>query len=117
MEVMVSIVLLAIVGLANTGSLITGLQANKRTEVTNHLHNLAISKIEEFAGIDVIQIDASDSTTENNLTTAGTNLTFTRITNVVVNADGSRTVSVTVTCNSDRFNGQASYTSTFALFE
>ncbi|MCO6430874.1 MAG: hypothetical protein J5J00_08430 [Deltaproteobacteria bacterium] len=116
-EVLVAMVLLGLVGLATAGSTISGLQANKRTEVTNFLHNIAISKIEEFAGMDVAQIDDGDDATETSVTTAGTNLTFTRVTEVTVKADQSRDVMVTVSCNDPRFTSTASYSSTFVLFE
>lgn len=116
-EILVAILLLGMVALANAGSTITGLQANKRTEVSNILNNLAIAKIEEFAGLDVAQIDPSDGGTESNVTTPGTNLTFTRETTVTIKPDLSRDVSVNVTCNDPRFNATATYASTFVLFE
>ena len=116
-EVLVSISLLSMVALATAGNTIVALKANKRTMVTNILHNLAIAKVEEFAGQDASQIDDSDDSTETSVTTAGTNLTFRRITQVTIGADGARTVDVTVSCNDPMYTSTASYSATFAVLE
>jgi hypothetical protein len=96
---------------------IVSLRANKIVEVGNALHNLAIQRIEEYAGVDAANLSDADDQTENNLTYGNMDLTFTRVTNVTIDADNTRKVDVTVTCNSTIFNSSVSYSSTFALWE
>lgn len=117
LEVLATISLLAMVALGTTANTIFAFQTNKRTQISNFAHNLAMAKIEEFAGIDVSTLDDSDDSVESNILVAGLTLSFTRTTNVTVNADNSRSVAVTVRCNDPKFTGTSSYTSTFALLE
>lgn len=102
-EVLVSISIFAIASLGSYLSITTGLNVAKHTEVHYAASSLASSKLEEIASRDINSVDSSLNEVTHNVTWAGLDLTFTRTTVVTVNADDSRTVSVTVSCDHPKF--------------
>lgn len=116
-EVLVSISLISILGAGLAMNTIVSYRANKIIEVGNAAHNLAIQKIEEFAGIDAVDLDDADDLTENSVVYSGLSMTFTRVTNVTVNANNTRQVDVTVTCNNTLFDTPVNYRATFSVWE
>ncbi|MCB0320753.1 MAG: hypothetical protein KDD60_07475, partial [Bdellovibrionales bacterium] len=90
-EVLVSIVLIVIMAIAGISNLVVALRTSKLTEVNHAATSLAISKVEQLASIDVLDLDAGDGGTENSVTWSDFTFTFTRVTTVTVNADNSRT--------------------------
>ena len=116
-EALASMSLFALVGLGLTGNTIYALKINKFTEVNNTIHNIAMSKIEEFAAVDASTLDDSDDSTESSVTTPGSNFTFRRVSNITVNAGGTRSIAVTVSCNDPRYASTKTYNATFAVWE
>lgn len=96
MEVLVAIVIFGIAGLAMTSNAVVGFRFQKSTELGLLAKNLAVSKAEELSGVFLDDLDNSYDLTENNLTVTGHRIPFTRVTDVTIEADGSRTIDVTV---------------------
>lgn len=116
-EVLVSVTLLSIMGLAVANTASYSLRAHKYAEVANVAKNLAVSKAEELSGVRIdLLTDAYDGT-ETNLAVTGHTMLFTRVTNVTVNSDGSRTIDVTVSSSSTALLQPAFYSTTYAPWE
>ncbi|MCB0360286.1 MAG: type II secretion system protein, partial [Bdellovibrionales bacterium] len=94
-EVLVSLLIIAIMSLGVMKNSVVAMRASKLTELNHAASSLAISKIEELAAIDTQNLDATFSATETDVAWGGVETTFTRVTSVVVNANDSRDVSVT----------------------
>jgi prepilin-type N-terminal cleavage/methylation domain-containing protein len=119
-EVLVALVIVSVASLAITTNIIGALRGSNLTELHYAASNLALSKIEQLASVNVSDLDSSYNATETALTDPSINVTFTRTTTVVVNSDKSRTVSVTVKNNASTgsfFKTTTKYSTTFALWE
>ncbi len=116
-EALVSILIMAVISLGIAQNLIGALRTAKFTEVNHAASSLAISKMEELAAIDVSALNASHSSSESSVTWPGLDISFSRDTTVVVNADESRTVDVTVTSNSSKVSTSVDFSTTFATWE
>ena len=116
LEIIAAMALFGLVALGITSNTMYALQINKMTEVSNTIQNLAMSKIEEFAGVNAATLDDGNDATETNVAVPGSKLTYTRITNITVNADNTRTVEVTVSCNNPRYKSTKTYRATFAVW-
>ena len=71
LEVMVSMTILAIVGLALTTSAVLGFRYQKYTEIGIAAKNLAVSKAEELSGVVLDDLDDEWDETENNVHVTG----------------------------------------------
>ena len=117
MEVIIAMVLITIVGVSMSFGVVTSLVAMKKVEMNNAASGLAISKIEELAAVEVSHLDSTYSEAESAVLVDGIDISFTRVTNVQVNADNSRTVAVTVSSNSTTVPTEVAMSSRFALWE
>lgn len=116
-EVLVSIVLMALLGLGVTNSAISSLRFSKYMETHHVASSLAISKMEEIGALDTTDIDDDLDVTEGTVTWPGLSFTFTRTVAVTVNGDNSRTVDITVTSNDAPIPASVNFASTFAEWE
>ncbi len=119
MEVMVIMSVFAVVSLAIANSTMTGLRAYKFVSVKAAADTLAQSKMEQWAALNPSEVDATDNQTEASVTSPSvSNITFTRQSTIVVNADESRTITVTVVGNASGLPSRinASVTSTYSLW-
>lgn len=116
-ESLVSIVLMSIIAVAIIMNLVVALRTAKITEVNHAASTLAVSKMEELASIDTLNLDDSYDAVENNVAWGDFNFTFTRTTSITVNADNTRSVDVTVSSNSTNVPSTVSFSTTFALWE
>lgn len=117
LELMVALVVLAIVGLAVTTSAYSGLRFQKQAEIGNFARNIAVSRIETLAGVPTASLSSSYNETNTSVTQTGTNVVFRRSTTITTNADGSKTVSVTVSSTSALLSSPITLTSQFASWE
>ncbi len=117
LELMVAMLVLAVVGLAITTSAYTGLRFQKQAEIGNFARNIAVSRIEELAGIPTGTLSNAQNETLTPVTALGTSVQFQRSTSVVSNADGSKTVTVTVSSTSNLLSKAATITTQFAAWE
>jgi Tfp pilus assembly protein PilV len=112
-EVLVAMSLLAISGLAVTQSTIRAYATLNQSYRTSVASQIALDKIESLAQQDPSTIQTTSNESHSAVTQTG--LQFFRTTTVTVNADGSRTVLVTVTSPSGS-PGTASLTTTLPLW-
>lgn len=113
-EVLVSISILSIVALGIGAGMIVGLKTYKKAQVNAALRTLAKEQLETMAGINPQEIDDTYDDNETGLTVSSiSNMTFSRETDVTVNADNSRTVVVTVASEHSGFTKQLLMQSTF----
>lgn len=116
-ELMVALVVLAIVGLAITSSAYSGLRFQKQAEIGNFARNIAVSRLEELAGIPTSSLSSSYNETNTAVTVTGTNVPFQRTTTVSINADGSKTVTVAVSSSSALLTQTVTLSTQFAAWE
>lgn len=117
LEILISIVLLTIMAMGVTKGVNSALKTTKYTEYNHISSSLAVSRMEQLASVSINFLDASYGGTENAVTWPGSNETFTRVTTVTVNADDSRTITVTVTPNNTNLASTVEFTNTFANWE
>ena len=110
-EVLVSISILAVVGLAVATSTIRSYVFLKQSTRSSLASQLALDKIEMLATVDPTTLTAANNSTEPSVNRNG--VTFSRSTVITVNSDGSRTATVTVLPLSGT-GGRATFTTTFA---
>lgn len=116
-EVLVSMLLIVIMGLAVASNTAGALRVAKYTELNHAASSLAISKVEELAAIDAVDLNSSFDQIEEDVEWPELNITFTRTTTITVNADGSRRVDVNVTSNASTMPTSVDFATTFALWE
>ena len=116
-EAVVSIVILSIVGIAITGNLFVALRTAKTTEINHIASSLAASKLEELSAIDPIDLGPAFSEVEEEVVWPDLNMSFTRETEVTINADSSRTAKVIVMSNHSALKSKVQFQSNFALWE
>lgn len=116
LEALMGIGILAVMSAGVYGSMRMSLRTTKLVEYNHIASCLASSKMEEVAAINVNFIVAT-STTEANVVWPGVTETFTRVTTIVVNADNSRTVTVTVSANNPNLSTSVQFTNILALWE
>ena len=118
LELLVSICLFATVGLAITQSTIHAMRFQKQAEIGNLATNLAVSRMEVLAGTNPDDLPTSPLVgTEPMVLAAGHDIIFQRDTEVVQNADGSLTITVTVSSDSEYLPGPVEYSTRFAPWE
>lgn len=108
-EVLVSLTIFSIVALGFTKNLMTTMAQHKYVLVNEAMHDLAIERIEIYSSINPLEMDsASHDETENTASVEYlSNMTFTRVTDVTENADGSREIDVTVSPNHARYSSKS----------
>lgn len=116
-EILVAIVFFGLISVSIASSTIYGMRFQKHAELGNLATNLAVSKIEELSGVDPTTLDAGDNSTETGLVIEGHEITFDRETEITVNADGSRTITVSVSSPSVLLLAPVDYTTRFAPWE
>jgi type II secretion system protein I len=116
-EVLVSMAILAIMSLAVMKNSTGALRFSKFIESNHVASTLAISKMEEFAAINAVNLTSSLNETEDEVEWPGHNITFTRTSTIVVNSDNSRTVNIVVTSNHGILPTSVTFANTFALWE
>lgn len=117
LEVLVSIVLISIVAIAVLYSLSTAMTVAKLTEVHYAASSIASSRIEELSAIDIKDLDSSFNEVNTPITWGGLNITFLRSVTVMVNADDSRTIRVTVVSDNKALPADINFTTRFARWE
>ena len=113
MEVMVALVLLSIIGLAVAKNSIMAMVALKRGIRNSVAMQLATEKLEQLGSVDPTTL-ANTTTTESALTVE--DITFSRVSTVSQNTDGSKTVTVTVTPENSELGQEKVATSRFPLW-
>ena len=114
LEVMAAILLLSITTLGITRSTILSYRTGLRNERNGIALQLALQKMEDMAGVNPVTLSDANDAVETPLVIE--NLRFNRVTNVTVNGDNSRTVSVVVNSNKPELGGHAELENTFALW-
>lgn len=117
LELLAGILLISVLSMAVAMNTMMALKVAKFTEANHAASSLAISKIEELAAVDTVNLDSSYDQTESSLTWGNTNMTFSRSVTVTVNADDSRTVDVTVASVNMVIPTTVNFSTTFALWE
>lgn len=117
MEILIAILIIGVIGLGINMNAISSLQLVKYTELNYIASNLALSKIEELAAQDPVNLDSSDNSVESSVSSSATEITFQRTTTIVVNGDDSRTITVQVQSNSSAVPTQAQFSTTMAVWE
>lgn len=112
-ELMLVIVLLALFGLSLLRANIMTLTSRGTAELQSLAAQLAAEAVEEYAGIDPINLDNADDRDD---VVVRRNHRFARSINVTVNSDQSRTVSVDITSLNPRFRASVNYSSRFAMW-
>lgn len=112
-DVLVAVCLLAIMGISLAYSNVNTIQTVSRTERNAIALRLATEKLEQMSAIDPINISDINDSTES-ITWLGS--PYTRVTDVTVNADGSRTILVTVTGGNTILGGSAEVEGTFQIW-
>lgn len=117
-EVLAAMLIISVISIGVHTSTVGALYTAKKTEINHAATSLVISKVEELSAIETKDLTAADGGTESNVAwPAYTNLDFTRVTTIVVNADQSRTVTVSVSSNSTYIPTTVEFTTTFAVWE
>jgi Tfp pilus assembly protein PilV len=117
LEVLVAMIFTGIVSIAITSSVLLALRTEKNTEVHFAASVLASDRMEQLFSVDASDIDATYNEVDTNVQWGDLNFYFLRSTNVVVNADESRTVTVDVRTDNASFPVDVSFTSTLAVWE
>jgi type II secretory pathway pseudopilin PulG len=95
MEVLVAIGVLGIVALSTSYSTIVAYKIMKRNRRNAIAHQLCLEKMEQLAAVSPALLSDADDLTETPVTVD--NVNYIRQTDVTVNSDNSRTVTVSVT--------------------
>lgn len=113
-EVLVGFSILSVVALNITYSSILSYKITKRNIRNSIASQLAHERMEDLAAVSPANLGDTYDETESDLEVE--NISFTRVTEVTVNADNSRSVTVTVTANAEELGGAAEVSNTFALW-
>lgn len=113
-EVLVAIALLAITALSVARSTIIAYNTMARNEYRAAAVQLAKEKLEELAAQSPVTLNDAQDQLETNVTFG--KMKFSRTTNVTVNNDNSRTISVTVTGLNSQLGGTVTLQDSFALW-
>ena len=117
MEILVAIILLSVVALGMTLNLSTSLRIGKITEAHFAASTLASGHLEELSAVDTANLDASYNEVDTVVTFPNLAFDFYRTTTVVINADNSRTVSVSVNSGNAALPTTVTFSTTLALWE
>lgn len=112
-EAIISLFLVSTMALSICNSSLTSLKVLSRSEYNNYATQLAMRKMEEWSAKNPTSYSGG-TTTENDVIID--KVKFDRVSIVAVNADSSRTVTVTVTAQRAGFSGLASFSNTYALW-
>ena len=113
-ETLLAVSLLSVAAMGVAMSAIESQRITKRNLRNSYAAQLALEKMEQLAATDPSTLSSLSNSTETSLTKD--NVAFTRQTTIVVNADASRTVTVSVTGNQASLGGQSTFTDTFPLW-
>lgn len=113
-EVLVSIVILSIVGLATARSSITAMSSLQRSQRNTLAYQLAMTKLESMISIDPTGLDSGDNSTESSIIAEGAE--FTRTVAIVVNTDQSRQITVSVAPKDLSLGGVSTISHTVSLW-
>ncbi|NMC64511.1 MAG: prepilin-type N-terminal cleavage/methylation domain-containing protein [SAR324 cluster bacterium] len=113
-EVMATILILAVTGLAIARSTIVSYRIMHRNERNAIALQLALQAMEEYATLSPVTLSASNDRSEPLV--IYNNMKFARTSTVTVNGDNSRTVSIVVTPVDSELGGAATLTNTFPLW-
>ena len=116
-EVLVALLLFCIIGLGLTKSAVAAINYQKRTEIANLAKNLAVSKAEELSGVKLDELTSAYNHTETDISIATHEIKFNRTTAITVNADGSRTITISVTSSTPLLPNPVSFSTRFAPWE
>lgn len=116
-EILFSILIIAIAAGGIMSHAYTSLTLTNRLELSQAAHGLALSKVELLSSTNTSDLTAADNSVESNLTVTGMSTTFTRTTTIVVAADDSRHVTVSVSTQTGRQPVTTSYETTWAVWE
>ena len=116
-EVLVSMLILSVMSLGVAMNTLGALRTAKFTEINHAASTLAISKMEEFAAMNVSALSSSLDATETAVTWSDFQTTFTRTSIITENADDSRTVNVTVSSNNPKLATTVEFETTFVDWE
>lgn len=117
LELLIAVVLVALVSLCLSSNTVSSLYIAKKTHTNYLASNLALSKVEELAAFEPVNLDSSYNSFESGLSVVGTKITFSRTTTIVVNADDSRTITVKVLSETLKIPTKVDFTTTFAVWE
>ncbi|MDC0357302.1 prepilin-type N-terminal cleavage/methylation domain-containing protein [Oligoflexia bacterium] len=110
-EVLVGLSILSIVGLGLVQSSIVSLNMRHKTENDAMAAQIALEKLEGFAAVDPADYSDGESWTES---VTRSNRNFTRESSVTVNADESRTFTVSITSDNFAMGGNVSMSNTYS---
>jgi type II secretory pathway pseudopilin PulG len=114
LEVLVAIVILSIMGLALVQSILMSLRTREHAVRTSLAMQVASDSLEEVSATNPSMLsDANDRNDQ--VTRAG--VSFTRLIDVTVNADGSRTIDVSVVGTTTKLGGKANLSVTVIPWE
>lgn len=113
-EVLASILISSIIALGILKSAITANTTSARSIRDNIAMQLAIEKMEEFSRTDPSTLDDADDLSESGVTRDA--YSFERVTDVTVEADGTRTVNIVVTSNATKTGSAVTIENSFALW-
>jgi Tfp pilus assembly protein PilV len=116
-EILFSILLIAVAAGGILSHTVLSLNLTSRLELDHAAHALALSKMELLSSVNTSELDASDNSTESGLVTPGISTTFSRTTTIVVGADNSRLINVTVANEGGRHDISNTFTTTWAVWE
>lgn len=113
-EVMASILISSIIALGILKSAIAANNTSARSIRDNIAMQLAIEKMEEFSRTDPSTLDDGDDLSESGVTRD--TYSFARISDVTIEADGTRTVNITVTSDATKTGSSVTIENSFALW-
>jgi Tfp pilus assembly protein PilV len=116
-EILVAVTLFSVYGLMVTQGNVISLKMFQSTEVSRIASSLAISQMESVSSHNVSELDSSYNTTEEEVIWPGSNITFTRVTTVTLNADKSKTIDVIVSSNNAVFSKSIELSTSVAQWE
>ena len=117
LELMVALSIFAVVGLGLAMSTQMGLLFQKRSEIGNLAKNLAISKAETLSGVEISLLNDTYDSVESSVNVTGHKITFRRQTDITVNSDGSRTITIIISSGSKYLPNPITYSTRFAPWE
>jgi len=113
-EVLVAVLLLSIASLSILQSTVMSYKTVIRNQRNSLAQQIALEKMEELAGENPANLGDGFDATETGL--VYDDISFTRVTEVTVNSDNSRTVVVSVAATETELGGEMTLSNNFALW-
>lgn len=117
MEVLVGLLLMGIIGMMFASSFTTGLRVATITAANHAASCLATSRMEELAAVDTLDLDSSYNENAVSVSWPDISFPFARTTQVITNADNSRTITVSVSSTNSAVPTSVSFSTTLAMWE